>query len=154
MVIFRTKLIAPGLYGEGPSIVTMKAQSDSLGDQDEMIVAGTLNGINFEGTMISNGDGTHYLNPDRDVLREAGLKTGDEFVVWAEVTALPGPPEVPEDLKEALDSDQAAKDSFESLPPWLKREHVQFIEAAKMSDTRTARIVKTVERLKEKDGNR
>jgi hypothetical protein len=153
MVIFRTKLIEPGLYGEGPSIATTKAQSESLGGQEEMIVSGTINGVRFEGTFVSNGDGTHYMNPDRDLISEAGLKPGDEFVVWAEVTAVPGPLEIPDDLREALVSDPAAGKAFEALPPRHKREHVEYIEAAKMSDTRMARIVKTVERLKEKDGD-
>jgi hypothetical protein len=151
MVIFRTKLIEPGLYGEGPSIVTTRAQSESLGGQEEMLISGTINGVKFEGTFVSNGDGTHYLNPERTVLSEAGLKTGDEFVVWAEVTDVPGPLEVPDDLRKALASDPAAGEAFESLPTRHKREHVEYIEAAKMSDTRMARIVKTVERLKEKD---
>lgn len=154
MAIFRTKLIEPGMYGEGPSIVTTKAQSESLGGQDEMIVSGTLNGVKFEGTFISIGDGTHFLNPDRDVLREAGLKSGDEFVVWAEVTAVPGPLEIPDDLQDALASDPEADKAFGALATRQKREHVEYIEAAKMSDTRMARILKTVERLKDKDGDR
>lgn len=150
MSIFRTRLLGPGSYGEGPSIVTTRAQSEALGHDDEILVSGTINGVKFQGMFIANGDGTHYLNPDRDTLEEAHLKVGDELMVWAEVLPSPGPLEVPDDLKKALASDPEAGKAFEALPPRHKREHVEYVEAAKMSDTRMARIVKTVERLKEK----
>jgi hypothetical protein len=154
MVIFRTKLMGPGLYGEGASIVTTKAESESFGSQEETFVSGTINGVRFEGILVANGDGTHYLNPDRNVLSEAHLKIGDEFVVWAEVTPSPGPLEVPDDLRDALASDQEAEDAFGGLSPSRKREHIEYVEAAQMSDTRMARIVKTVDRLKERDEKR
>ncbi|HEY3419854.1 MAG TPA: YdeI/OmpD-associated family protein [Methanomassiliicoccales archaeon] len=148
MVIFRTRLIGPGAKGEGPSIVTNAAQSRSLGDLEEVQVKGTINGVSFEGLFISNGDGTHYLNPDRGTLLEAHLNVGDEFVIWVE--PLPSPPlELPDDLKEALMHDRSANETFESLPPRRKREHVEYIEDAKMSNTRTARVRRTIERLKE-----
>ena len=38
---------------EGPPILTNKAQSQSLGDQMEIPVSGTINGVGFEGLFIS-----------------------------------------------------------------------------------------------------
>ena len=150
MAIFKTRLIGPGVHGEGPSIETTKEQSHSLGDHEEITVSGTINGVSFEGMLISNGDGTHHLNLDRKMLEEAQLKEGVEFVVWAEAMPSPGPPELPEDLRNALESDPAAYGAFLALPPRNKREHIEYVKGAKMSDTRTARIVRTVERMKEK----
>jgi Bacteriocin-protection, YdeI or OmpD-Associated/Domain of unknown function (DUF1905) len=150
MVIFKTRLVGPVVQGEGPSIETTKDQSLALGEQEEIAVSGTINGVAFEGIFISNGDGTHYLNPDQKMLDEARLKEGDEFVVWAEVTPSTGPPEVPDDLRNALASDPVAYEAFAALPPRSKREHIEYVKGAKMSDTRTARITRTVERMKEK----
>jgi uncharacterized protein YdeI (YjbR/CyaY-like superfamily) len=61
-----------------------------------------------------------------------------------------GPLEVPDDLKNAQASDPEAYKAFAALPPSSKREHIECIEGTKMSDTRTARIVRTVERIREK----
>ncbi len=150
MVIFKTRLLGPGVHGEGPSIETTKDQSLSLGEQEEITISGTINGVGFEGVFISNGDGTYYLNPDQKMLDEARLKEGDEFVVWAEAMSSTGPPEVPDDLRNALTSDPVAYEAFVALPARTEREHIEYVEGAKMSDTRTARIARTVERMKEK----
>jgi uncharacterized protein YdeI (YjbR/CyaY-like superfamily) len=106
--------------------------------------------MRFEGTFNPNGDGTHVLNLDQKMLEEAQLKEGEEFVVWAEAMPSTIPLEVPDDLKNALASDPVADEAFTALPPNHKREHIEYIEGAKMSDTRTARIVRTAEKIKEK----
>jgi uncharacterized protein YdeI (YjbR/CyaY-like superfamily) len=90
------------------------------------------------------------MNPDQKMLDEARLKEGDEFVVWAEAMPSMGPPEVQDDLRNALASDTAAYEAFVALLPRGKREHIEYVKGGKMSDTRTARIARTVERMKEK----
>jgi hypothetical protein len=55
--------------------------------------------------------------------------------------------EVPEDLRSALNAEPDAAVFFDKLAPSHKKEYVNWIEEAKKAETRTSRIVKTVEKL-------
>jgi hypothetical protein len=48
-VIFKTRILGPGVHGEGPFIETTKDQSLSLGEKEEITVSGTIEGAAFEG---------------------------------------------------------------------------------------------------------
>lgn len=54
---------------------------------------------------------------------------------------------LPADLAAALDADPAAKAAFEDLPTSHRREHVAWIEEAKLATTRARRIAQTVHKL-------
>lgn len=56
---------------------------------------------------------------------------------------------MPADLGAALAQDDAARAAFEALPYSHRKEWVRWITEAKKPDTRTTRITKTVQSLRE-----
>lgn len=63
----------------------------------------------------------------------------------------PRPVTIPEDLRQALAANRAARAAFEALPPSHQREYVEWITEAKKEETRRTRIQKTLTMLLEKD---
>ena len=56
---------------------------------------------------------------------------------------------LPEELRHALDGAADAKARFAALPPSHRREYVRWIEEAKRAETRTRRVGKAVEMLRD-----
>jgi uncharacterized protein YdeI (YjbR/CyaY-like superfamily) len=57
--------------------------------------------------------------------------------------------EVPQDLREALATDPAARKVFDGLPFTHRKEYVRWIEEAKKPETRQNRLAKTLAKLRE-----
>ena len=57
--------------------------------------------------------------------------------------------EAPPDLQAALDSNPAARDTFDGFPPSARREYVQWVVEAKRPETRDRRIQQAVEWMAE-----
>lgn len=60
-----------------------------------------------------------------------------------------GEPDIPDDLKEGLEKNKKARDTFEAFPPGQRREYVDWITEAKRSETRAKRLATTLEWLSE-----
>ena len=76
-------------------------------------------------------------------LTDAGVKT-------VRPVKHPKPPlETPADLQAALDSNPAARATFESFPPGCKRDYLEWIVEAKREETRARRLVQAVEWMAE-----
>jgi uncharacterized protein YdeI (YjbR/CyaY-like superfamily) len=76
-------------------------------------------------------------------LTDAGVKT-------ERPAKHPKPPlETPPDLQAALDSNPAARATFESFPPSCKRDYLEWIVEAKREETRTKRLAQAVEWMAE-----
>jgi len=61
---------------------------------------------------------------------------------------IPKNPDMPAELKQALDEDKTAKDNFEKFSPSIKRTFYRWILRAKLKETQTKRIKLTVEKAK------
>ena len=59
------------------------------------------------------------------------------------------PPEVPNDVRAAIDASAPAKATFDAFPPSAQRDYVEWITEAKREETRTKRIAQAVEWLAE-----
>lgn len=87
----------------------------------------------------------------KDVEAELGKRPGEKVEVVVELDDKPREVKVPVDVKKAL---QAAGlwEQFEKLAYSHRKEYVIWIEDAKKPETRTNRIHKMIEMLKEKQG--
>ena len=86
-------------------------------------------------TMIERGLMTEHGQAMIDLARAGGT--------WA----VPGDEEgsvLPDDLREPLDRDGAARENFEAFPPSSRRLILEWIAGAKKPDTRQRRIARTV----------
>ena len=92
--------------------------------------------------------------PDDDTLdalirKAAALTDSGAKPVRKAKTAPKPPPEMPDDLRSALDSSPAARATFDAFPPSCRREYVQWVVEAKRPETRSKRIAQAVEWMAE-----
>ena len=88
-----------------------------------------------------------------DNRRAAGVGAGDEVEVTLELDTHSRDVTVPADLAAALDDVLDARNAFQSLSYSRKQRYVLAIEAAKTSETRQRRLVRTLEDLTSLDSH-
>jgi hypothetical protein len=116
------------------------------GTKDRVPVKGTINGKSFRGSLAPYG-GVHYLGIKRDLRESLEIKAGDIIEVELQVDTDPRVITPPEDFLAALDSNPAARIKWNKLSYTHQREHVEAIENASKPETRTRRIIESIERL-------
>jgi bacteriocin resistance YdeI/OmpD-like protein/uncharacterized protein DUF1905 len=120
----------------------------SLGSSKKPQVRVTINGYTYRSSIASIG-GKYMLPVSAEVRAGAGVAAGDEVAVDVELDAEPREVALPADFADALDGDPEAKRFFEGLSYSNKRRLVTPIEDAKAPETRSRRIAKTIEMLRE-----
>jgi len=111
-------------------------------------VLATVNGYTFRTTLFTM-DGRALLGLNREVRNAAGVEAGQEVSIELERDDEPRTVEVPRDLAVALEADPAVRETFERLSYTHRKEYVRWIEEAKREETRTRRVAKSVELLRE-----
>ena len=90
--------------------------------------------------------------PDRaalEALVKKAMALADQGVKPVRNKTRKEPLPVPQDLRAAIDADQAARATFDGFAPSCQREYVEWIVEAKRDETRSKRIAQTVEWLAE-----
>ena len=85
-------------------------------------------------------------------MTEYGLRkigTAKQNGSWNRLDSVDIKIKAPEDLKNALKLNRAAKNKYEKLPPSRKKQFLWWIESAKRTETRTKRINETIRMLLE-----
>jgi uncharacterized protein YdeI (YjbR/CyaY-like superfamily) len=108
----------------------------------------TVNGYAFRTTLFTMG-GRALLGLNREVRGAAGVEAGQEVSVELERDDEPRAVEVPSDLAAALEADPTVQKTFDRLSYTHRKEYVRWIEEAKRDETRTRRIAKSIELLRE-----
>ena len=112
-------------------------------------VKAMIEGIPYRGTLVRMGSESHMLIILKGIREQIGKDFGDEIKVTMEEDTEPRVIEVPADLLKELKKDKDAKAFFDKLAYTHQKEYVKWIEEAKKEETRQARIVKTIEMLKQ-----
>lgn len=109
-------------------------------------VTGTVNGQKVRAT-LAPGPGFHLLSLGAAWRRDNGIGAGDRVSVsiWPE-----GPQQETMDagLADALAAEPEAREFFDSLATFYRRNYVRWVEEAKRPETRARRIAETVRLLK------
>jgi uncharacterized protein YdeI (YjbR/CyaY-like superfamily) len=126
----------------------------------------------FKGALLSDPDGVlEEQGPNSRSARRIRFTSVDEVHRLADIVGryldeaieveasgaqLEPPPELVlvEELQERLDGDPELREAFEALTPGRQREYHLFVAGAKQSTTRSARVDKHVQRIKEGKGLR
>jgi hypothetical protein len=106
-----------------------------------------VDGHTYRSSIGSRG-GVYLLPLSAENRAAAGVAAGDEVDVEIELDDAPREVAVPDDLRDALAGDDAARATFEGLPYSHKQRHVLAIEDAKTPATRARRIDKALEMLR------
>jgi hypothetical protein len=120
---------------------------EALGAGKKPPVRVTIGGHTYRSSIASRG-GVYLLPLSAENRTAAGVAAGDEVDVEVELDDAPREVPVPDDLRTALDGDDAARATFEALPYSHKQRHVLAIEGAKTPETRARRIDKALEMLR------
>jgi hypothetical protein len=126
---------------------------NSLGGETYIPVNAIANGHAFRGNLVPSGGGQRRLYLNTGVRKSAGAETGDSIDLTLALDEESRELPVPADLADALER-RSAWQSFELLPPGLRREALQWLQAAKSAETRNKRIRKVFEVMDRQDRKR
>jgi hypothetical protein len=134
-------------HGSGTVVVVPYDLKEAFGSGRPPVRA-TVNGYSFRTTLFTMG-GRALLGLNREVREAAGIEAGQTVSVELARDDEPRTVEVPSELAAALDRDPAVRDTFDNLSYTHRKEYVRWIEEAKREETRTRRVEKSVELLRE-----
>lgn len=112
-------------------------------------VKALIEGVPYRGTLVRMGTECHLLLILKEIREKVGKTFGDEIKITVEPDTEPRVVDVPPDFAKALGKVKAAQTYFNSLSYSHQREYVGYITEAKREETRTKRIDRTIEILKQ-----
>ena len=124
-----------------------KSASEKLPRRGRTTVAGTINGHGFQSTLEPDGQLSHWLRINQELLEATGANIGD--VVELEIMALEQEPEpeLPADLKDALAAAPQARAVWDATTTIARLDWIHWVTSAKQSKTRVKRINDACEML-------
>lgn len=141
---FSARLRRPAKLAKGEPawafLVLPKAVSDTLPRRGRTTVALVLGAVRVQATLEPDGQLSHWLRLDEATCAAAGAKVGEELPL--ELTPVdPEPePEVPADLREALDAAPQASATWSATTTLARLDWIHWITTAKQAKTRASRV--------------
>lgn len=140
---FKAKLLRPVKPGNGTPwafVVLPKSESAKLPRRGRTTVDGTVNGHGFRTTLEPDGQLSHWLRVNKELLETAGANIGD--IVTFEIMSVEQEPEpeIPSDLQEALATAPEARAVWDDTTTIARLDWIHWITSAKQSRTRAKRI--------------
>ncbi|HLL60800.1 MAG TPA: YdeI/OmpD-associated family protein, partial [Candidatus Nitrosocosmicus sp.] len=150
MIHFETKLIK---IKDWTILRLPEDASAKLPSRGMTMVKGTLNGISFKAVLEPDGKympeckPSHWFRPDKKLLDEASAKSGDTVQVSIEPTKEWIEPEVPSDLKKALETSPKAANLWKDITPIARWDWIRWIRAVQTTETRKKHIEVALDKL-------
>ncbi len=139
------RFTAPAELIAGRVLVRLPAEaSAALPSRGQVAVAGTLGGAEFRTVVEPDGRKGHWI-----ALDDAAVAPGDEVAVDVTPTKEWPEPEVPADLRAALDDAADTADVWTDITPMARWEWVRWIGATKSPATRAKRVDVTISKMRE-----
>jgi hypothetical protein len=148
-VNFKAKLLRPATPEEADwsFLLLPAAASAKLPTRSMVSVDGTLAGAPFQATLAPDGQGSHWLKVDAALRRAAGAEVGDTVVVSVAPVREAPEPQVPADLRQALEDNAAARATWDEITAIARRDWIHWIVSGKRAQTRIKRIAVACEKL-------
>jgi hypothetical protein len=126
--------------------------SSKLPTRGMLMVKGTLNGVPFKTLLepdgiYATGKPSHWFRPDEKLLKEAHATSGDTVSVSLEATKDWVEPDLPEDMKNALESSPKAYALWKETTPLAHWDWVRWVRAVKTSETRQKHLEVMLDKL-------
>lgn len=127
----------------GRVLVVLPAEaSAALPSRGQVAVSGTLNGDDFATVVEPDGRKGHWI-----ALDDVPVAPGETVVADIAPAAAWPEPEVPADLRAALDDCAEAADVWTDITPMARWEWVRWIGATKSAATRAKRVDVTISKM-------
>ncbi len=146
---YKFKAVIENATGGGAYILFPFDVSQEFGTRGRVAVKATFNGVPYTGSLVKYGQPQHMLPVLKEIREKTGKNIGDQLdiVLWrdqAERTI-----EIPEDLAAIMER-ESVRAFFDSLSFTHRKEYCRWISEAKREETRTKRLEKAVQMLRDK----
>lgn len=121
-----------------------------FGVKGQVKVKVTFDGYPYRGSLAKMGRPCHFIGLTKAVRQAIAKQPGDTVHVVLQQDTEPRMVVVPEDLAARFNSDGEIKAFFDKLSYTHRKEYVNWITEAKKPETRTLRIEKTMQMLRDK----
>ena len=128
-------------------LVLPKTASARLPTRSMITVDGVLEGTPFQATLEPDGAGSHWLKVDKQLCEAAGVDAGDGVRLEMTPVAKEPEPKVPQDLKQALAANVAAKATWQDITAVARRDWIHWIASGKKAETRVKRVATAIDKL-------
>ena len=140
---FKAKLLRPAKSGSDTPwafVILPESASAKLPRRGRTTVEGSINGHGFRATLEPDGQLSHWLRVNKELLESAGANIGD--IVTFEIMSVEQEPEpeIPSDLQDALAAAPEARAVWDDTTTVARLDWIHWITSAKQSKTRTKRI--------------
>ena len=150
MIQFQTKLIT---VNDWLILHLPEEASAKLPTRGMLMVKGTINNIPFKTLLEPDGKygpglkPSHWFKPEQKLLEQADVNADENIEVTLEPTTEWIEPEIPADLKQALDYSPKAKDLWNDITPLARWDWIRWIRAVKTEATREEHIRVALDKL-------
>jgi Bacteriocin-protection, YdeI or OmpD-Associated/Domain of unknown function (DUF1905) len=133
-----------------PRDVSKAIRSVADGDPLHVPVHGWIEGLPFKSTLVPRGGGSYRLHVHSRIWRRLRIDAGAAVEVTLQVDTEPREAVLPPDLAAGLADVPRALAVFNTLTVALRRQIVQYVDAAKQVRTREKRVQLVVQRMLER----
>jgi Bacteriocin-protection, YdeI or OmpD-Associated/Domain of unknown function (DUF1905) len=141
---FKARLTSKGPGGAWTYLDVPFSVEKQFGSKARLSVAGTINGFQFQNSLMPNGDGTHSMMVGKALQAGAKAAAGDLVDVALDVDQSERVVTVPPELKSVLAKNKKAAVAFEQLSYSHRKEFADWIGSAKREETRVSRAEKAI----------
>lgn len=114
--------------------------SAQLPSRGQVMVAGTINNLEFKTALEPDGNGGHWLHVDTDMQKNATIKAGDTAELSIEATKDWPEPIIPTDVLNGIAQKADTKPLWDRVTPMARWEWIRWIGSTANPDTRAKRI--------------
>jgi hypothetical protein len=108
---------------------------------------GTINGQPFEATLEPDGRLSHWFKVDAALCKAAGATAGDMVALEIAPVAKEPEPDLPPDLRQALDDAPEALATWENTTTLARVDWIHWLTSARQSATRAKRVADACDML-------
>lgn len=145
MISFKAPLLEINTWN---LVVLPRAESSKLSSRGMVMAEGIINDFHFQTALEPDGRGSHWLKVDTSMRKAIGAKTGDMMTLAFDQASTWPEPEVPADLKTALDADAETQVLWTDITPKARWDWIRWIRATASQETRAHRIEVAFSKLK------
>lgn len=147
---FSARLLHPQNPGKSKPwafVVLPQDVSAKLPRRGRTSIEGTINGQSFMATLEPDGQKSHWLRIELDLLQASGVNFGEVAQFDIRAVEEEPEPEVPADFLEALEAAPEAKATWEDTTTIARLDWIHWLTSAKQAKTRAKRIHDACEML-------
>lgn len=121
-----------------------------FGKKGQVKVRVKIDKADYQGSLVKMKYHCHFIGITKEIRNKINKNPGDRVNIILQEDIEERTVEIPEEIKNILETDQELKLFFNSLSYTNRKEYVRWITGAKKEETKTARLAKIKEMLSAK----